>query len=71
MPIPTLHTLAQAFFVRLQKTQGQPQKIARPILGKKTQPVGGGFKFQQKNSRNCLGKMLFFFGITLLKVIYF
>ena len=32
---------AGSFFVRFQKTQGQPQKNLRPILGKKTQPVGG------------------------------
>ena len=38
-------------------------------MGKKTQPVGGSFKFQQKSSRN-ITKTLFFSGVTLFEPFF-
>ena len=50
-----------------QKTQGQPQKKHKAHFEQKTQPFGGSFRFWLKNSRNSTTKLLFFFGVILLK----
>ena len=55
------------FFCAFSKNSRPAAKKLKAHFGQKTQPVGGSFKFQQKNSRNSIAKLLFFSGVTLLK----
>ena len=57
-------TLAQAFFVHFQKTQGQPQKNSIPILTKKLRLMEAVSDFTKKIQEISGQNFRFFFRVT-------